>query len=96
MLIDCDQIPQRSKPFIADPAYDDQMFRTPKRSEFVAMHDDALGQTLPNARQDFQFVRGSSVDVDEFWRGCSRLLFVRVFVSRDMARAFDASREAKD
>jgi hypothetical protein len=70
------------------------MFWTPKRSEFVAMLDDALGETLPNSRQRFQFVRGRSVDV-EFWRG-GRLLFVRIFVSRDMVRAFDASREAKD
>jgi hypothetical protein len=66
------------------------MFWTPKRSEFIAMLDDSLGETLPNSRQRFQFVRGRSVDV-EFWRG-GRLLFV----SCDMARAFDASREAKD
>lgn len=95
-LFNRDQISQRSKAFVADPAYDDQMFRAAKRSEFVAMLDDSLGQTLPNSRQRFQFVRGSSVDVDEFWCGCGRLLFVRVFMNHDMARAFDASREAKD
>jgi len=71
------------------------MFWTPKRPELVAMLDDSLGETLPNSRQRFQFVRGRSVEV-EFWRGRGRLLLVRIFVSCDMARAFDASREAKD
>jgi hypothetical protein len=70
------------------------MFRTPKRSELFAMFDNSLGQTFPNPGQRCQFVRGSSVDVDEGL--CSRSLFVRVFMSRDLARAFDASREAKD
>jgi hypothetical protein len=72
------------------------MFGTPKRSEFVAMLDDALRQTLPNPWQGFQFIRGSSVDVDESLRCRSRSLFVRVFMSRDVARAFDTSREAKN
>ena len=72
------------------------MFRAAKRSEFVAMLDDALGQTRANPRQRFQFVCRSSVDVDEGGRCRSRLLFVRVFMSHHVARAFDASREAKD
>lgn len=55
-LLDSDQLSQRAKTLVADPADDDQIFSTPKRSESLAMLNDSFGQALSDSRQRFQLV----------------------------------------
>ena len=88
-LLDCYQISQRPKSFIADPTHDDQMFGAAKRAEPFAVFDDALSQTLSDPGKFLEFSGGSGVDIDT-WRVCltsegnglrriARLLIVRLW-----------------
>jgi hypothetical protein len=85
---DCNFALERPKPPITDPAHNYQMFGAAKWAEPFAMVNDALGQTLSNARELFEFSDGCSIDIDTLhvcWIGrldevgrIVRLLIVRL------------------
>lgn len=64
LLLDNDQFPERTKPFTANPAHNDQMLWPAKRAKLFTMLNDSFSQALSDSGQRFQLLGRSGVDVD--------------------------------
>lgn len=63
-LFNANQVSQGAKFSVADSANDNQILGAAKRSIFLSMLDDPLGESLPDSRKLFQLCGRSSVNVD--------------------------------
>ena len=68
LLFDGYQVAQILKAFIADAAHDDQVLGFTEGAVFIPMFDDSFRENLADARQRFQLLSGSSIDVDSLRR----------------------------
>ena len=64
LLLNRDQVAERAKPSLADPAHHHEVFGTTERPVFLAMLNDAFGEAFSDSGEYFEFFRICGVEVD--------------------------------